>query len=81
MKANYYHYTVIFEQNEHGGYTATVPSLPGVVTEGADLIEAQSMAEEAIRCHLEGLALDGEMPPEEGKLKQVRLSVHIPASA
>ena len=27
-------YTAFFEANKHGGYTVTVPALPGLVTEG-----------------------------------------------
>ncbi len=76
-----YQYTVILEHNEAGGYTVTVPALPGVVTEGKDFDDAQAMAKDAIRCHLESLALDGEDLPREGELAQVRLSVQIPANA
>jgi antitoxin HicB len=48
-------YTAFFETNEHGGYTVTVPSLPGLVTEGKDLEHARAMAQDAIRCYIEGL--------------------------
>ncbi len=48
-------FTVFFEANEHGGYTFTVPSLPGLVTEGKDLEHARSMAKDAIQCYIEGL--------------------------
>jgi predicted RNase H-like HicB family nuclease len=33
-------YTVSFEANEDGGYTVTIPALPGLVTEGKDLEHA-----------------------------------------
>jgi len=58
-------FTVLFEPNELGGWTVTVPALPGVVTEGRTLEEARRMAEEAIQLHLEGLLEDGEPIPEE----------------
>lgn len=32
-----YEYTAFFESNEHGGYTVTVPALPGLVTEGENV--------------------------------------------
>lgn len=32
--------TVLMEQNEDGGYTVTVPSLPGCISEGAIREEA-----------------------------------------
>ena len=50
---------------DEGGYTVTVPALPGCITEGDTLEEALANAREAITCHLEGLALDGEPIPEE----------------
>jgi len=37
-------YTAFFEANENGGYTVTVPALPGLVTEGKNLEHARSMA-------------------------------------
>ena len=47
-------YTAFFEANEHGGYTVTVPALPGLVTEGKDLDHARCMARDAIQCYVEG---------------------------
>lgn len=41
------------------GYTVTVPSLKGVVTEGRTLVEAKKMAREAIELHCEGLLAAG----------------------
>lgn len=49
-----YQYEAIFEPNG-GGYTVTVPKLPGLVTEGDNLAEARMMAKDAIRCYLEAL--------------------------
>lgn len=77
MESKDYQYTVMFERNETGGYTATVPALPGVVTEGKDFEEAQVMAKDAITCHLESLISDGEELPMEGELAQIRLNVKI----
>lgn len=45
-------YTAFFEANEHGGYTVTVPTLPGLVTEGKGLGDARTMAKDAIRCYI-----------------------------
>jgi len=55
FKQTTHHFTAIFERNELGGYTATVPALPGLVTQGKDLNDAREMAEDAIRCYIEGL--------------------------
>ena len=48
------------------GYQVTVPSLPGLVTFGRTRSEAWVMAEDAIRCHIEGLRKDGAPIPDEG---------------
>ncbi|MBV9706268.1 MAG: type II toxin-antitoxin system HicB family antitoxin [Chloroflexi bacterium] len=45
-----YQYTIILHPDaEQGGYTVTVPCLPGCVTEGDTLEEAIAMAKEAIQ--------------------------------
>ena len=68
-------YTAFFEANEHGGYTVTVPSLPGLVTEGKDLEHARSMAIDAIRCYIEGLKKAKEPIPIERETAQLKISV------
>jgi predicted RNase H-like HicB family nuclease len=50
---------------EDSGYTVTVPALPGCITEGDTVDEALANAREAIACHLQGLAIDGEPILEE----------------
>lgn len=45
---------MIFAPTQEGGYTVTVPPLPGLMTEGDTLEEANEMARDAIRCYLEG---------------------------
>lgn len=72
-----YQYTAIFDLNEDDGYTVTVPSLPGLVTEGKNLEEAKTMAEEAIRCYLQGLKNAHEDIPEEKEIDQVRVTVKV----
>ncbi len=61
-----YHYTILLHPDqEEGGYTVTVPALPGVVTEGDTLEEAIAMARDAIKLHIESLIADGEPVPQE----------------
>lgn len=61
-----YQYTIILHPDtEEGGYTVTVPALPGCVTQGETLEEAIAMAKDAIRLHIEGLIAEGEPVPEE----------------
>ena len=59
-------YTIILHPDpEEGGYTVTVPALPGCVTQGETLEEAIAMARDAIRLPVEALIADGEPVPEE----------------
>jgi predicted RNase H-like HicB family nuclease len=61
-----YRYTIILHPDpEEGGYTVTVPALPGCVTQGETLEEAITMAKDAIRLHVETLIAEGEPVPEE----------------
>jgi antitoxin HicB len=61
-----YRYTIILHPDpDEGGYTVTVPALPGVVTQGETLEEAIAMARDAIRLHVAALRADGEPVPEE----------------
>ncbi len=41
-----------------GGYTVTVPALPGIVTDGETIDEALANAREAIECHTDGVSAD-----------------------
>ncbi len=58
-------YSVVFDPCPEGGYTVTVPALPGIVTEGDNLNEARAMAKEAIELHIESLKAHGEPIPIE----------------
>ncbi len=61
-----YQYTIILHPDpDEGGYTVTVPALPGCVTQGETLEEAIAMAKDAIRLYIESLRADGEVIPEE----------------
>ncbi|HXN99979.1 MAG TPA: type II toxin-antitoxin system HicB family antitoxin [Candidatus Acidoferrales bacterium] len=68
-------FTGFFEANEHGGYTVVVPALPGLVTEGKNLEHARDMAEDAIRCSIEGLKKAKEPIPVERETARLKLSV------
>jgi predicted RNase H-like HicB family nuclease len=70
MKTQEYSFTVLFEPAEEGGYVATCPALPGLVTEGDTLEEARANARDAIQGYLESLAKDGQPLPAD---KEIRL--------
>jgi antitoxin HicB len=55
MKAGGLKYLILLERNEEGGYTVTVPSLPGCITQGATWDEAIANGREAIAGYLEVL--------------------------
>jgi antitoxin HicB len=58
-------YTVILEPQPEGGYTVTVPALPGCITEGDTVEEALAMAQEAIAGHILALQDIGELVPQD----------------
>jgi predicted RNase H-like HicB family nuclease len=46
-------YTVVYQTIEDGWIMASVPELPGAVTQGRDMDEARSMIKEAVELLLE----------------------------
>jgi predicted RNase H-like HicB family nuclease len=52
---------VVLEPSDEGGFTATVPSLPGCISEGDTTEEALQSIGEAIQLYLE--PLDDDPPP------------------
>ncbi|MFH1031233.1 MAG: type II toxin-antitoxin system HicB family antitoxin [Chloroflexota bacterium] len=58
-------FRVILEPNESGGYTVTVPVLPGCISEGDTREEALANIKEAIELYIESLEADGEPIPNE----------------
>jgi len=59
-------YTVVLTPDlDEGGYVATVPALPGCVTEGDTQQDALEMAKDAIRAWIASAQADGDSIPEE----------------
>jgi predicted RNase H-like HicB family nuclease len=57
-------YRVLIEPDEDGVFVATVPSLPGCITQGATRDEALHNVREAIRAYVDSLEAHGEpIPP------------------
>lgn len=72
-------YTIILEPDlEDGGYTVTVPALPGCITQGDTVEQCLERAREAIEGFIESLKADGEPIPEESEPPQI-LTVHVAA--
>ncbi|MCH7897013.1 MAG: type II toxin-antitoxin system HicB family antitoxin [candidate division NC10 bacterium] len=81
MAAKEYTYTVIFEPVEAGGYQVVVPALPEIMSFGRTLDEARKMAEDAIRCALEGLTKEGQALPmdtaKQPRTEKVRVTLQV----
>jgi predicted RNase H-like HicB family nuclease len=58
-------YTVLMDKNEIGGYTVTVPSLPGCISQGDNWDEALKNIEEAISGYIETLKILKKPVPVE----------------
>ena len=67
-------YTIILEPQEEGGYTVTVPILPGCISEGDTKEEAIENIKDAISGYIGSLKKHGEPIPEE-------VSVEVPLDA
>ena len=68
-------YRILLRKEPEGGYTVTVPSLPGCVTYGETVEEAVTMAKEAIEVYLESLREHGEEIPTEEETLEYTLMV------
>ena len=51
-------YRVVIEGDSVSGYSAYLPDLPGCVTVGDSIEETQTMMQEAVEFHLQGLRED-----------------------
>jgi antitoxin HicB len=77
-------YTIELAPLEDGGFSVTVPALPGCVTWGESFDHAVAMAREAIELWLEELQEHGEPIPEEraaARPVKLGIQVHRPAMA
>ena len=77
-------YSVNIEGDEEGGFIATVPALPGCMTQGETYEETLQKAEECIEGFLEALIkAGGPIPsdPETSPISSVGIRVNAPATA
>ncbi len=79
MKKNLYH--IHLEPEPEGGYTVTVPALPGCITWGEDYDHAIAMAHEAIEGYLEVLVEEGRPIPEESVTTPVDTYIQVKSPA
>jgi antitoxin HicB len=72
-------YRILLRKEPEGGYTVTVPSLPGCVTYGETVEEAVEMAKETIKVYLESLREHGEEIPTDEETLEYTLMVRAHA--
>jgi predicted RNase H-like HicB family nuclease len=66
-------YTAILEKEADGGYVASVPVLPGCVSQGDTREEALTNIREAIGLYIDDCRMAGDRVPEEDSLEYVEL--------
>lgn len=68
-------YNVIFSAEPEGGFTVSVPSLPGCVSYGKTLSEAQDMILDAIDGYILSMKKHGELIPSDEQTFVGRVNV------
>ena len=74
-------YRIHLDPEPEGGFTVTVPALPGCVTWGEDYEHALAMAQEAVEGYLEILAEEGKPIPEEPDATPVDTLIQVRSPA
>ena len=69
-EANKMKFKVVIHDAEEGGYWATVPALPGCVSEGETKEEMLANIREAIACYLD---VSDPSLPEKARLEEVEV--------
>ena len=72
-------YTILFQEEPEGGFTVTVPVLPGCITYGKNLDEAKEMATDAIQAYLGSLQKHHEPIPVEAATLIASVRVNKPS--
>ncbi len=70
-----YTYKIHLQKEAEGGFTVTVPVLPGCITYGENVDEALTMAKEAIELYIEELKERGEPIPDNSNTLEYSLNL------
>ena len=74
-------YEIMIIRSPEGGYVATIPELPGCITQGDTRLEVLEMIEDAQRCWLEAALEDeDDIPEPDFERYNGRLKLRIPKS-
>jgi len=60
-----HNYNIVLRPEPEGGFTVTIPTLPGCVTYGRDLEEAKAMARDAVSAYVASLKKHRQPVPED----------------
>lgn len=66
-------YTVVLQREPDGGFVASVPALPGCVSQGNSRDEALENIREAVELYVEDCQAAGDPIPQEDSLEYVEL--------
>ncbi|PGH39205.1 MAG: antitoxin HicB [Candidatus Nephrothrix sp. EaCA] len=70
-----YTYKIHLHKEDEGGFTVSVPALPGCITYGEDADDAIAMAKEAIELYIEELRERGETVPDDSNTLEYCLNL------
>jgi len=68
-------YKIHLHKEPEGGFTVSVPALPGCITYGEDVDRAIAMAKEAIELYVEELQERGEPVPDDNNTLEYSLNL------
>jgi predicted RNase H-like HicB family nuclease len=68
-------YRILLTPEDEGGFSVSVPALPGCFTQGETIGEAIEMAKEAISLYVESLEEDGEPVPDDSRSLEYSLTL------
>ena len=72
-----YTYKIHLHKEAEGGFTASVPILPGCITYGEDVDEAITMAKEAIELYIQELQERGDAIPDDSNTLEYSLNLDV----
>jgi antitoxin HicB len=74
---NLHTFKIHLHRETEGGFTVSVPALPGCITYGENVDEAIAMAKEAIELYIEELQERGETIPDDSNTLEYSLNLEI----
>lgn len=70
-------YSVVIEPGEDGWFVVTVPALPGCITQGKTIEEAEKNAKEAIEAYLESLIKHHRAIPDQKGVANRKVAIEV----